>query len=326
MKFINKLNLRRSMELAAGKSFLVRHATAPKDMEFVTRETIKEGWHVGPYDYPSAFTFDPRGFFVGEVDGKVVCHVSAITYPNHHAYMGAYLVAEQHRGNGYGQKVDATAYDSLDKSYTIGVDVDLKFKPRFKARGFKTLWNTYVAMLSLDRTTEILAKNTPPCGIVTQPIHKINQAKLFEYDSIVFGTSRQTFIDTWINAPGTFGWVAINQATDNTIVGYSILRPVIRGGGTEIGLAMAPLFADYVHIAKMLLKTAAENCLANEALPKTKLELFHPVGNNCGENSSQLMRELEAELTHIAFRMYSKGIPIGRQMKKIYGIASLTFD
>jgi hypothetical protein len=179
---------------------------------------------------------------------------------------------------------------------------------------------------SCDKTAEILAKGTLPFGIVTQPIHKINQANLFEYDSVVFGTSRQTFIDRWINAPGTFGWVAINQTTDNTIVGYSILRPVIRGGGTEIGLAMAPLFADNVDIAVLLLKTAAENCLANEAIPKTKLELFYPVGDDCGEDSSQLMRELEAELTQIRFRMYSKGIPIGRQTKKIYGIASPSFD
>ena len=146
---------------------------------------------------------------------------------------------------------------------------------------------------------------------------------------MIFGTPRYTFINKWINAPGAFGWVAINQATDNTIMGYCVLKLVIRGGGTEIGLAIAPLFADNIHIAKMLLtllKTTAENCLANEVLPKTKLELFHPVRDECGENSSQLMTELEAELTHIAFRMYLKGIPFGRQTNKIYGIASPTFD
>ena len=128
-----------------------------------------------------------------------------------------------------------------------------------------------------------------------------------------------------MTAPGSFGWVAINEGVGKNIIGYSILKHDIRRGGTEIGLAMTPLFADNVHIAKLLLKTAAESCLANEALPKTKLQLLHPVGNNCGEDSSQLMKELKAELTHFAFRMYTKGIPLGRQMKKIYGIASPTF-
>ena len=54
-------------------------------------------------------------------------------------------------------------------------------------------------------------------------------------------------------------WVAINQATDNTIVGYSILKIIIGGGGTKIGLSMAPLFANNVDIVILLLKTAAEN-------------------------------------------------------------------
>ena len=38
---------------------------------------------------------------------------------------------------------------------------------------------------------------------------------------------------------------------------------------------MTPLFVDDVHIAKLLLKTAVDSCLANKALPKMKLQLFH---------------------------------------------------
>ena len=170
--------------LATGGNFFVRHVSA-KDMEFVTRETIKEGWHVGPYDYPSALVFDPKGFFVGEIDGNTVCHVSAITYPNHHSYMGGYLVAEQHRGKGYGQKIDAIAYNSLDKNYTIGVDVDSRFKPRFQAREFETLWNTYIAMLSLDKIARILAGIKHPSDILIQPIHKSSLVKLLEYDNMM---------------------------------------------------------------------------------------------------------------------------------------------
>ena len=89
---------------------------------------------------------------------------------------------------------------------------------------------------------------------------------------------------------------------------------------------MAPLYADNVEIAKLLLKTAAENCLVNEALRNSKMELFHPVGDNCGSDASQLMDGLDAELMHIAYRMYTKGIPTGRQLNKIYGIVSPTYD
>ena len=75
---------------------------------------------------------------------------------------------------------------------------------------------------------------------------------------------------------------------------------------------MAPLYAENAQIARLLLKTAVESCLANEAVLTTKLELFHPVGDNCGEGAAELMGELEADLTHIAYRMYAKGIPPGR--------------
>ena len=63
---------------------------------------------------------------------------------------------------------------------------------------------------------------------------------------------------------------------ERSIVGYSILRRVIRGGGMEIGLAMAPLFADNVHnIAKVLIKTAAEKCLAKNAVPIIYIQRFN---------------------------------------------------
>ena len=82
--------------------------------------------------------------------------------------------------------------------------------------------------------------------------------------------------------------------------------------GTEIGLAMAPLFANNKDTAKLLIKTAGQDsrprmaglALANPAIPKTKLELLHPSGDICGEGAAELMDELGAEMTHIAHRVY----------------------
>ena len=316
--------VRSSTALSWSESSLRIRRACSKDMDFVTRQAIKERWHVGPFDFKNAFAFDTKGIFVGEVDSKAVCNVSSINYPNHHSYMGACIVEEEHRGKGYGKQLFYASYGSCDKKYTIGVDVDFKRLPWFEANGFQVYWNTYVAMLSSEKVAQNLADSmTMPFQVKIKPINMVSLSNLLDYDSSVFGTARHIFIKRWITTPGSFGLVAVN---DSSIVGYSILRQVIRGGGTEIGLAMAPLFADNVHIAKALIKTAAEKCLANEAVPNTKLELIHPVGKNCGEGSSELMEELEAELTHIAFRIYSKGIPSGRKIGKIYGIASPTFD
>ena len=181
-------------------------------------------------------------------------------------------------------------------------------------------------MLNLDKIITNLAKVIPSIGVAVKPIHELNFEQLLKYDSSIFGTARRRFMEKWIAIPGSFGWAAVNGKND--IIGYAMLKQVVRYAGTEIGLAMAPLFANNVNIAKLLLLTAANNCRANPAVPNVPLELFHPVGDNCGEDASELMKEVEAELIHIGCRMYTKGtcIPAGRELKKIYGIATLSFD
>ena len=280
---------------------------------------------MGPYDYPCAFAYDPKGFFVGEVDKEIASHVCVIRYPNHHAHFGGNVVGEKFRGRGYGILDVYKAMEVCNKDYTIGNDVDMKLAPALEKRGFKTEWDTYIATFHLDKIAANLDKMTIPQGLSVKPISDVKLEKLLEYDHLVFGTERRVFTERWISVPGSLGWAVVNEREDN-VLGYAVVKQVIRGAGTEIGLTMAPLFADNAVVAKCLFKTAAEQCLANKAVPKTKVEMFYPVGNNCGEDGPQLMEELDAELTHIAHRMYTKGAPAGRQTKKIYGISSPTFD
>ena len=192
------------------------------------------------------------------IQKEPVSHVSAVTYPNHHTHLGACLVTEKYSGKGYGQNTTHALLDTLDESYTIGLDVDSKLRPQFETRGYETVWNTYIAMLTLDKISKNLARTEFPSDTAVKPLRNVNLEKLLEYDSSVFGTSRRIFVERWINVPGSFGWAAVNENSDE-IVGYAVLKQVIRGGGIEIGLAMAPLFADNVHIAKLLRKMAAEN-------------------------------------------------------------------
>ena len=174
-------------------NLLIRRASA-KDLDFVTRQAIMEGWPIGPYDNSSAFAFNPQGFLVGEVNGKLIGCTSSITYPNHHSFMGGMRVTEQYRCKGYGQKLLTTSFESLDKNYTIGGDVVSALKPALQSLGLETFWSTYIAMLlSLDRVARILSKIENPSGIVIQPIHKVNPVKLFEYDSMVFGAASPAF-------------------------------------------------------------------------------------------------------------------------------------
>ncbi len=235
---------------------------------------------------------------------------------------GAMIVAEEFRGMSYSTACVKYGLSLVDKRYTIGTDISLTALAQFEFFGFKKFWNTYVVMLDIEKITKSgVDENT---SIFVMPIQNVDLDKLLQYDHRVFGTPRDKLMTRWINTPGSFGWAAIDHS--NNITGYIVLKQVIRGGGTEIGLAMAPLFANDKDTAKILIKTAGQECLANPAIPKTKLELFHPAGDICGEGAAELMDELGAEMTHIAHRVYTNGIPEGRQTRMIYGITSPTCD
>ena len=323
LRITNKLRLM-ARSFATASELVFRNATA-KEVGIITRRTIQEGWHVGPYDFPCGFAFDPKSILLGEVNGELATHITIVEYPDHHYHAGGMIVTKKFRRQGHVVRTVYKGMEACNTNYTIGTDVSLDVKSKYEKLGSEVAWNTNLAMLDLEKIVANTAELAAQPDISVNPICSKNLDRLLQYDQSVFGTPRQTFMTSWISVPGSLGWTAVDEKGDR-IVGYAIVKQVIRDAGTEIGLAMAPLYADNAEIAKLLLKTAAEYCLANEAVPKTKLELFHPVGDNCGEGAAELMDELEAELTHIAYRMYTMGIPPGRQMNKIYGIASPTFD
>ena len=321
--FTRLLRLRRSF-CSVSSGLVYRQATA-KEVDIFTRAAVRVGRHVGPYDYPCAFAFDPKGFFVGEEDGKFVLNFCTIQYPGGHSYYGGLVIQDKFRGRGYAIDSMLKAIDGNEQGRTIGADSIPDMKRVTENLGFKHYWDTYSAMFSLDEIAANLDKMTPPERVAVKPIHSVQLDKVLEYDRSVFGTEREAFLKTWMTAPGHFGWAAIDEKSSN-IVGYAIVRRVIRGAGTEIGLAVAPLYADSTHIVKVLLKTTAEHCLRIDALSKTKLELFHPVGDQCGQGAPELMEELGAELSLYTRRMYTNGIPSGRQLRKIYGITTTFCD
>jgi hypothetical protein len=277
LRVANKFRFIARSFATAKNELIFRNATV-KEADLITRRAIQEGWHVGPYDFSSVIAFDPKSYQLGEVDGEVAAHVGNIEYPKHHYHGGGVIVAEKFRQKGYGVKCVLKGMEICDPNYTLGTDVNLDLKSKYEQLGFKKYWDTYIATLSLEKIAAKLAASATAGSVMVKPIRTVNIHKLLEYDQTIFGTSRDVLLRRWVTIPGNLAWEAVDERSD-TIHGYAIIKQVIRDGGIEIGLAMAPLYADNAQIAKLLLKTAAEYCLANEAVPKTKLELFHPVGD-----------------------------------------------
>ena len=129
----------------------------------------------------------------------------------------------------------------------------------------------------------------------------------------------------WLNVAGRLGWPALNDVDE--VVWFNAIRPPIISKGTEFALTIAPFFADNYDIAKTLLKTAAKDeSLENDAIPVSNFEMFFPTGGEAGPQAARLVAEVEATTTPFCARMYTKGIPRGRQVNKEYSIIHASFD
>ena len=92
-------------------------------------------------------------------------------------------------------------------------------------------------------------------------------------------------------------------------------------------LSMGPLYSDNDVIARLLIRVTAEAYLANEAIDVTKIEMLCCDGGEYGGQGLQVVSGVEATTPIvIGPRMYTKGVPPGRQLHKIYGITSPAFD
>ena len=307
----------------ASEKFIVRSALV-EDMEVPTRLGVLENWHLGTHDLASIHSAYPTGFFVGELNGEVISHIIAVKYPSHSAFIGMFIVTKEYRGKGYGRQTWDAAWKSLDRDYTIGLIAVTHMIPRYEKLGFHTVWNTFVAELDVQIVAKKLIDHKSRGGVSITPAATVDLEKVCSYDASVFGTPRDCFIEKWINMPRNLCWVAVSEKGD--VVGYIAVRQFISDKGKEIQLGLAPLYANNDQIAKSLLKMAAEAYLSNDTTSTSKIDLFYGDGGSTGHHVSQLMQELEATATHIGQRMYTHGVPPGRQQDKIYGIFMPAFD
>jgi GNAT superfamily N-acetyltransferase len=306
----------------AGK-FEVRNAK-PEDLTFSTHLAITNNWQVGPHDLSCAYDFDPSGFFVGELDGAVISNVNMTKYPGHSAFIGSFMCLEEHRGKGYGRKTWNAAWKTLDQTYNIGLEAVSHMVTKYESLGLHAVWDTPAAFLDFKKVLKNLAGSEIPSGMSVVPIKTIDKEKVILYDTFVFGTSRRVLMERWLNIPGSLGWAAVNDNSE--VIGFIVSRPTIMSKGTEFARTIAPFFANNYDIAKALLKTAAKECLSNDAIAVSNFEMLFPSGGEAGPQAARLVAEVEAITTPFSSRMYTKGIPQGRQVNKEYSIIHPAFD
>jgi hypothetical protein len=301
------------------EQFIVRRAKTAEEVRLMILErTASEDRRPGALDHESFFAADETGFYVGELDGQAISSVSVVKYSDNYAFVGQYLVNEGYRGRGYGLKTWKTAMASLHDGYNIGLETFAEKEYFYEGIGYKHGWFDQRFEIAASQAAAYLSGNCcqPSSGVHIQPASKVDFNDIFEYDTSVYVFPRKTFLTKWISASNSRAFVA----TDNRekVVGYIVVRSTLK---QEDRWKIGPLFADNSQVARSLYRAAFAKVAAEDSTAVVIVDV--PYGAAQNPDALQIAKEMSPTPVFTAARMYSKGVPSGIPMKKIFAITSV---
>ena len=252
-----------------------------------------EGWNPGIADGLAFYQADPDGFFLAEIDGKVVGCISAVKYSQDYGFIGFYVVEPEHRKSVAGIQLALTALNYLE-GCNIGIDGVPDRIANYERLGFKVShFNARFETIGTDYTID---------NNITF-VKSIDRNLLYEYDRHCFPAPRNNFIDSWVDMPNSFSYI---YAEGTVLKGWGTIRKCRKG--YKIG----PLFADNFNIANSLYKA-----LVNHALDEL-VYLDIPLNN---PEAMNLAVRYDMKKVFETARMYSKNEP-EIDFNRIFGITS----
>ncbi len=263
------------------------------DMAFILELAAKEGWNPGLSDQTCFYQADPEGFFIGELSGRPIGCVSAVSYGGF-GFLGLYIVAEPYRGQGYGLALWQRAMDRL-AGKNIGLDGVVAQQENYKKSGFRLAHRN------------LRYQGIIPAGPGLPPDIAAGESQAFPallaYDTRHFPEPRQTFLAAWLSAPEHRSLVC---RRDGQVRGYGVIRRCLQG--YKIG----PLFADDSEIAQGLFQGLA--ALADQ----------EPVFLDISETNKEALALCQAQGMTAQFetaRMYTGPAP-DLPWDQVYGITT----
>ena len=204
---------------------------ASGEVELALEWAAIEGWNPGLHDAQCFFAADPRGFFIGELNGAPVACLSAVAYGDALGFIGLYIVAPAFRGRGFGMRLWQAGMSYLGER-NIGLDGVLAQQANYRRSGFRLAYrNIRFQGIGRERavaSAEIVAASEMPFQ------------QIVDYDGLVFSAARPGFLRPWLDQPGGIARVA---HAAGRVRGYGVLR------ACQSGYKIGPLFADDEHIA-----------------------------------------------------------------------------
>lgn len=263
------------------------------EMEIAAYLAYKEGWNPGHADGWAFFKADPKGFFIAEIDSRVVGCISAVKYSNEFGFIGFYVVEPEYRGTTAGTQLAIAALNYLERC-NIGIDGVLDKVKNYERIGFKQAYKNsrFEGIGNNFRTSENLVF-----------MDNIDKQLIYKYDLKCFPAERHNFIDAWLEMPNIHAYA---QYKNGKLGGWGVIRPCRKG------FKIGPLFADSFPIADNIYKA-----LASHAVDEL-IYIDIPEKNDFGV---QLAAKHDMRLVFETVRMYTKKEP-DIDLQKVFGVTS----
>ncbi len=214
----------------------------PEEAQHAIDWAAREGWNPGPHDL-RCFLAQDAGLFLGAfVDGALAAVISATRYGADFGFIGFYIAAPAHRGQGHGIAVWREGMVQL-AGRVVGLDGVVAQQDNYRKSGFALAWRN----IRFGGVPPALPRRDPqivPAGDV--PLDAI-----LALDAPIFPAPRPAFWRAWLHAPGH---VARVKLRDGEAVGLGVLRPAREG--SRIGPLVAASAADAEALLAALLADA----------------------------------------------------------------------
>jgi hypothetical protein len=273
------------------KEYSIRRMTK-SEVPIALEWAQKEGWNPGINDSMCFYQADPKGFFVGLLDGEPIATGAAVAYDENFGFCGLYIVKAGYRHQGFGMKLTEERLKYLGDRIT-GLDGLIDKASKYERIGYVP---SHTNIRYVLKSLPLFSTSSKAVDLKKIPFHQLE-----EFDRHYFPAPRTNFLRCWINKNEGLGYLE-NQK----LKGYGVIRKC--NEGSKIG----PLFAENFLIAKDLFESLCS--FAKEG--PIYLDIPEP-----NPSAQLLVKHYKMEPIFEVVRMYRNGTP-QVDLSGTYGITS----
>jgi GNAT superfamily N-acetyltransferase len=251
-----------------------------------------EGWNPGKHDADAFFAADPKGYFIGEREGRPISCISAVAYGSDFGFIGFYIVHPDYRGQGYGLQTWNRAMNYL-AGRNVGLDGVTAQQENYAKSGFRLAYR--------NMRFQGQGGGEIPQGLTE--LSCLPFAQIRDYDRRFFPSEREAFLQRWLALPESVG---LGVVESGALKGYGIVR------ACPTGYKIGPLFADTEEIAERIFQGLSGS------IPESPLFLDIPEPNSA---ASALVERHAMTFVFETARMYT-GAPPSLPLAQLFGVTT----